>query len=236
MGDFLQQGTSLTWLVLEPILFPMSGAGGSSLTFFLQQGEPLLKLSGGMSGLVTKTLMISGQHQPIASAWRSVSNWAIPSCGLAGTVQLRESIGYPSVGLPHGPGRLGHRDLLFFYPTDKTLNGLYKTTSSKVGELGLEPRPPESQACSLYFYRIRFLPLELALGKEYPEKPESVSSSCLAQPEPEQKLVQLSRNGPPEPRSAPARPSSLLGGGVGVGGLVHRQHGSRELDQILGFI
>lgn len=54
MGDFLQQGTSLTWLVLEPILFQMTDAGGSSLTF-LHQGEPLLQLSGGVSGLVTKT-------------------------------------------------------------------------------------------------------------------------------------------------------------------------------------
>ena len=140
------------------------------------------------------------------------------------------------MGLLHGPGRLGHGDLLFFYPTDKTLNGLYKTTQLKLGKLGLEPWPPESQACSLYSYRIRCLPLDLALGKEYPVKPESVSSSCLAQPEPEQKLVQLSRNGPPEPRSAPARPSSLLGGGGRVGGLVHRQHGSQELDQILSFI
>lgn len=54
MGDFLPQGTSLTWLVLEPILFQMTDAGGSSLTF-LHQGEPLLQLSGGVSGLVTKT-------------------------------------------------------------------------------------------------------------------------------------------------------------------------------------
>lgn len=106
-----------------------------------------------------------------------------------------------------------------------------------MGELGLEPRPPESEACSLYSYRILFLPLDLALGKEYAEKPESVSSSCLAQPEAEQKLVQLSRSGPLEPRSGPARPSPLLGGDVRVAwGLVHRQHGSQGLDQILSFI
>lgn len=60
------------------------------------------------------------------------------------------------------------------------------------------------------------MPLDLALGKEYPEKPESVSSSCLAQSEPEQ----LSINGPTEPRSTPARPSPLLGG-VGGWGAAH---------------
>lgn len=77
----------------------MADAGGPSLTFRLQNREPLLQLSGGVSGLVTKTLMTS---RSASARCHCLEKWVISSCHLAGTVQLRESIGHPSRDVPSG--------------------------------------------------------------------------------------------------------------------------------------
>lgn len=101
--------------------------------------------------------------------------------------------------------------------------------SSKAGELGLEPQPPESNASVLFIPADSFLALDPALGKEHPEKPESGLPSCRAQPEPAGELGGAAQQAwAPEPSSAPT--FGLFGGrqGGGVGGT---PWGSQELER-----
>ena len=44
-----------------------------------------------------------------------MSEWVIPSCHLAGTVQLRESIGRPSKDVPSGPDSWGWRGVVVIF-------------------------------------------------------------------------------------------------------------------------